>query len=341
MGENNDETKKNYKKMNALYLLLIISNIILLIGLIQYYSNVGIDLHFKYFDEISAVIATIIILGFISAKLPKIRELGDSSLYGMVYLIIICAIGLMTSYFNSKVDTAAHFGPYLEMFKMLCATLIFVLIATNLKSFKAIMHGKYTRKDQIVCLIIFSVLGIVASKWCIDINGTPANVRCLVVMISGLFGGPVVGIPVGIISGAYRFTLGGVTALPCSISTVLSGIIGSLIFMWNDKKFPRTIAAITLMFLFTGFEMLMIVILTPPNISFPYIRNIYPIMLFASVIGITLFSIVVKEEREKENTIITYEKQKIQEFKEEYDEKIGALKAEIEELKKNHKKDND
>lgn len=40
MGEKKDETKKNYMKMNTLYLLLIISNIILLIGLVQYYSDV-------------------------------------------------------------------------------------------------------------------------------------------------------------------------------------------------------------------------------------------------------------------------------------------------------------
>ena len=331
------KTDKNYLKMNALFLFLIIANVVLLIGLISYYSQTGINIDFKYFDDISAVIATIIILGFISAKLPKIRELGDSSLYGMVYLIIICAIGLMTSYFNGKVNTPALFGPYLEMFKMLCATLIFVLLATNLKSFKAVLHGRFSRKEQIVCLVIFTVLGLVASKWCVNINGTPANVRCLVVMISGLFGGPFVGIPVGIISGAYRFTLGGVTALPCSISTVLSGIVGSLIFMWNDRKFPRTITAIALMFLFTGFEMLMIVILSPADISFPYIRNIYPIMLFASVIGIILFSIVVKEERDKEETIITYEEQKIKEFKEEYDGIIKDLKDEINELKEKNK----
>lgn len=64
-------------------------------------------------------------------------------------------------------------------------------------------------------------------------------------------------------------------------------------------------------------------------------------MLFASVIGIILFSIVVKEEREKEETIITYEEQKIKEFKEEYDEIINDLKEEIKELKKGKPKDED
>lgn len=224
------------------------------------------------------------------------------------------------------------------MFKMLCAVLIFVLIATNLKSFKAILHEDYSKKNLIVCFIIFTILGLVASRWCVNINNIPANVRCLVVMISGLFGGPFVGIPVGIISGAYRFTLGGVTAIPCAISTVISGVIGSLIFIWNNKKFPKSIAAIVLMFLFTGFEMLLIVILTPADISFPYIGTIYPIMLFASVIGIILFSIVVREERQKNESSLSYEELKIKEFKNEYDEIIEDLRNEIKDLKEEKQK---
>ena len=42
----------------------------------------------------------------------------------------------MTSYFDEKIDASVFFGPYLEMFKILCAVLIFILLATNLKAFK-------------------------------------------------------------------------------------------------------------------------------------------------------------------------------------------------------------
>ena len=151
-------------------------------------------------------------------------------------------------------------------------------------------------------------------------------------MISGLFGGPFVGIPVGIISGAYRLSLGGTTALASAISTVISGVVGSLIFIWNDKKFPKAVPAIILMFLFTGFEMLMVVILTPPDLSFPFIQNIYPIMIFASVSGMLLFSIVLKDRKEKMNTTIRDEEDKIKHLKndlEEYSERIELLENEI------------
>ena len=52
------------------------------------------------------------------------------------------------------------------------------------------------------------------------------------------------------------------------------------------------------MFLFTGFEMLMVVVMTPSDISFPFIHNLYPEMLFASVVGIILFSLAIKTRKE-------------------------------------------
>ena len=252
-------------------------------------------------------------------------------------MLIICAISVMTSYFIGKINASMFFGPYLEMFKILCAVLIFVILATNLDSFKRVLHDVPTRKDKIICLIIFIIIGLFASYTTVNVNGTPANIRCLIVMISGLIGGPIMGIPVGIISGAYRFTLGGVTAVPCAISTVISGVIGSLIFIWNDKKFPGTIISMILMFLFTGFEMMLVVLMTPKDISFPFISNIYLLMVFASVVGMLVFSIVVHEAKEKMNPTPSYEEQKIKELEDtlvEHIEKIEDLKMEINELKK-------
>lgn len=317
-------------KIIAIYLILLVSNIVLFIGLISYHLKIGTTISLKNFDEAAAVIATIVVLGYISGKLPAIELKEDSPLFGFGYVLIICAISFMSPYFISSLDVSM-FNPYFEMFKILCAVLIFVLLATNLKSFKEIIHGKdFTRKNQLVCLIVFLLVGLFASYCRVTVNGTPANIRCLIVMIGGLFGGPVVGIPVGIIAGAYRYTLGGVTALPCSISTVICGIIGSLIFIWNDKKFPSILESTILIVLFVGFEMLLIVFLTPEDISFPFIRNIYPLMLFGSIIGMVLFTVVINEEKQKNKSPISYEEQKINELEIEVEE----LRNEVSELKK-------
>ena len=322
--------KNNNSKINLIFLLLLISNLILIIGLVYYYSKTIVQIDFKEINYALTILSTLIILGFISTRLPQLRELGDSSLYEVGYLIIIGIFSIILSYFNESTNSKLILGPYIEMFKILSVSLIIVILVSKTRSFKEIMN-------QIVCLIIFTILGLLASNSHIYINNTPANIRCLVVMISGLFGGPFVGIPTGIISGAYRYSLGGFTALPCALSTVISGIIGSAIFVWNDRKFLRTIPSMVLMFLYVGFEMLLIVVLTPPAISFPFIKEIYPIMLFAGVVGITLFKMIIKEQKQNSKTQMTYEEMKIKEFENElegYDERIEELEAEIEELRK-------
>lgn len=193
-------SNKNHWKMNVIYGALIISNILLFIGLFNYYSVFSIHFSFVNFENISAIIAAMSILGYVSSKLPRIKDMGDSSLFGIMFFLIMCIVGVMTSYFTSKLDAASFLGQYMEMFKILCAVLIFILLSTHLKQFKEILDGKFSRKNQMVCLAIFAIIGIFASYVSVNVNGTPANIRCLIVMISGLFRGPVVGMPVAIIS---------------------------------------------------------------------------------------------------------------------------------------------
>lgn len=334
-------TKKNYLMINMLYLILIISNIILFMGLINYYSKSGINVQLQTYEYFSSIVPTVIIIGFITARLSGLREKGGS-IYEIGSIILITIISIMTSYFSEHANTAELFGPYLEMFRILSITIIFVLLATRLKPFKEIMYGKFSRRNLFVCFIIFTLLALYATHFSIDIDGAPANVRCMVVMISSLFGGPFVGIPVGIISAAYRFTIGGVTAFSCAVSTVMSGIFGSLFFILNDRKFPRAVEAIIIMFLFTGFEMMVVILMTPQDISFPFIHNIYPKMLFASVVGIILFLLAIKTIKEdmeysnsKESIIdeLSDEIGENDEIKSLKDE-IKTLKMDIEKIKK-------
>lgn len=111
-------TNINYLKMNILFLFLIVSNIVLLAGLIYYYSHAKIAVDIETLDYFSTVIPTIIILGFITSKLTKLRNRGGP-LYEVGCLIMITIVGLMTSYFGDRSNTAALFGPYLEMFRAL------------------------------------------------------------------------------------------------------------------------------------------------------------------------------------------------------------------------------
>lgn len=319
-----------------IFLLLFISNIILQYSLIGYYlENHTFAISFPMVNNVLTMGSALIIFGFISTRLPQFREVGDSAIYEIGYLVIIGLFSIILSYFNASTKTGEFIAPFLNMFKVLSVMLILVLIATRTRFFKNIMHKEYTITDLFFTCIIFCVLGCIASVYTIPVDNSYANVRNLIILIAGLFGGPFVGIPAGIVSGGFRFLEGGVTALPCSLATVIAGFLGSLIYILNGKKFPKGKYTITLMFLYVGFEMLLILWLTPPNISIPYINDIYPLMLFGSVLGMILFIMIFREV--KSDKEVSYEELRIRELEntlEEYDDEMDKLREDIELLKK-------
>ena len=285
------------KKLIILYSILFVFNILLFINLFAYISILK-ELNFYAFHEVGTIIAAIIILGFISTRLPKLKESTDGSIYEIAYLIIIGILSITISYFNKSTNGESLWAPFLEMFRMLAVMLIFLFIATKSKSFRSLIEKKTSRRSQICLIIIFSILGILASYFTLDVFGAPANARVLIVMIAALAGGPVVGIPVGIIAGVWRFSLGGPTALACAVVTIIAGFVGSLIHKWMGGKFLSPFKAALLMFLFSGFDMFIITVLTPKQ-GVMIANALYAPMTFASVLGILLFTIFLDEKKEE------------------------------------------
>ena len=335
--------KISYKNLGLLliFLVLIISNIIFYALLTKYYLvNYTFNISFTFLNNILTMGSAIIIFGFISTRLPQFRNMGDSSIYEMGYLIIIGLFSIIISYFNKSTNTEGFFAPYLNMFKVLSVLLIIMIFASRTKFFKNLMRKKYTKKDLVFGLILFTALGCLASVYTIPVNDAFANVRNLVIMIAGIVGGPYVGVPSAIISGVFRYSLGGVTAFPCSLATVIAGIVGSLIYYFREKSFLRGWSSVSLMFLYVGFEMLLIILLTPEKISIPYIHNIYILMAFGGVFGMILFKIIVKEIKDEPE--IDYDDLRIKELEntiDEYSDKIDQLEEDIEILKKKNDMD--
>ena len=338
MSSKNRVTKLKRKNMVFLliFFVLLISNIFLYYSFVKhYFSHHWVNVSFTVLNNLLTMGAAIIIFGFISTRLPQFRNLRDSSIYEMGYLIIIGIFSIVISIFNQSTHSTEFLMPFLNMFKVLSVVLIFMLIATKTKSFNNILHREFTKKDLFIAFVIFSILGCLASRYTIPVNSSFANVRNLIILIAGLFGGPYVGIPAGIVSGGFRFFAGGATALPCSLATVIAGFLGSLINILNDGKFPKGRSAVILMFLYVGFEMALIIWLTPPNISIVYINDIYPLMLFGGVMGMILCVMIFREV--KYDSEVSYEELKIKELEntlESYQDELEKLQEDVELLKK-------
>ena len=136
----------------------------------------------------------------------------------------------------------------------------------------------HPKKILILMILIGGFTDILASEFSFPLFGTSVNVRGCIVIFS--VGGPVVGIGVGLIGGAYRITglwwsgfmgnRGYATAMGCGIATIGAGFVGAWLSKYknvnvmglNGKKicFVILITAI--------WEVVHVVVINPPLMSF-------------------------------------------------------------------------
>ena len=322
-----ERLKFRNKKIFAIFLVLIIANL----WFFQIYLS-HLNVNFSSFDtvkKLTLMFSSMILFVFISSKLPMLRNLGDSYLYDVTYFMILTVLSIFISYYNSTLNRYLALGSFLDMFYILAISLILMLITVNLKPFKEIIEGNRTRKNLICCMVIFSFLGIVSSSFTTDTNSL-ANVRVMTILIGSLFGGPIVGIPSAIISSTFRLMMSGPTAMACSISTILAGLIGSVIHVLNNKKFLNSPKSVILMFLVIGLEMLVIILMLPDSVAFKIVDDIYQPVLFTSIIGIVLFKLVIKtpEENAKHHDGES-EMEKLKELVDKQEKRISQLEEKI------------
>ncbi|WP_333497882.1 sensor histidine kinase [Kluyvera sp. CHPC 1.2972] len=116
--------------------------------------------------------------------------------------------------------------------------LICLFFLIRIRLFRELLHkSAHTPKELLAVTVIFSMFAIFSTWSGVPVEGSLVNVRIISVMSAGILFGPWVGIITGIIAGAYRYLsdIGGVTAIPCFITTIAAGIISSII----HRKIPK------------------------------------------------------------------------------------------------------
>jgi len=133
---------------------------------------------------------------------------------------------------------------------------VFMLLAyflTRVPAFGDILNRRYSWKNRLLLTALFGVFSIYGTISGIEIFGGVANFRDLGPTIAGLLAGPVVGASAGFLGGVYRYSLGGVTAFPCSLAPVVAGFAGGMLFLLKKGRDIRIWEAVLLM---VGLELL-------------------------------------------------------------------------------------
>lgn len=128
----------------------------------------------------------------------------------------------------------------------------------------------------------------------------------------------------------------------------MAGIVGSLVYRWNDGEFLRPYKAALLMLLYSGFDMFLITILTPQPKGVLIANALYAPMTFGAVLGILLFTLFLTEKKEEagksdeqtvsdNRNIIDTNTENINEISQElneYKDKVEKLEQKLEEYDK-------
>lgn len=176
--------------------------------------------------------------------------------------------------------------------------ILIAFFVSRLGSFKKIVQkDKFKKKDLIVLSIIFGAFGILGTYTGTEVNGAIANTRIIGVMTGGILCGPFVGTMAGIIAGIHRLLvdIGGITSIPCTITTIISGIVAGLIYSKsseNNKWFYGLFGGLLIEIL----EMILILTMAHPfSNALTIVKSIYFPMSFANAIGIAILILIIQK----------------------------------------------
>ncbi|OOO01671.1 MAG: Sensor histidine kinase YpdA [Chromatiales bacterium USCg_Taylor] len=153
----------------------------------------------------------------------------------------------------------------LQLLQQVCMVVVAVLIALRMGWLRAAVYGaRRSAWHALITVCLFTILAVIGTHSGIVVNidrgaigAWPAalptrlaaneaviNFRDLFVISAGLIGGALCGSIVGVLSGLERYGLGGLSALPCAMSTVLTGVGAGILAHFRPQLVNRPTIAI-------------------------------------------------------------------------------------------------
>ena len=189
-------------------------------------------------------------------------------------------------------------GGYLALF---ASTEIFIFvfmeIVVKLDTIQRVIFKRANLRDHVSFTLLFGLFSIFGTYiGTTESTGAIVNIRDLAPMVAGLVAGPWIGLGVGLIGGIHRFFLGGVTGVPCSLATVLAGILGGAVYLLNKEQLLGTVPA---MLFAAGIELLhgglALLLVQPYTLAVEIVVTAIPQMIIANSLGVGISIIIVHD----------------------------------------------
>lgn len=230
------------------------------------------------------------------------EEIPIMYIHALIAIIGSVAVLFILEYKELPMSTLEH--TLLALVEKTCVILVIAYVVSRLSYFTEVLNGKFTIKNQVILILIFGAISIFGTYSGVEIFGAMANVRDLGPMVAGLIGGPVMGIGAGLIGGLYRLSLGGFTAVPCAVSTILAGLFAGVIYLINKKKFVGVFWAVVFAVLMESMHMLITLMIAKPyDQALAVVQELTVPMIVANALGMFIFALIISNILREQKTI--------------------------------------
>ncbi|MFC3885461.1 LytS/YhcK type 5TM receptor domain-containing protein [Bacillus songklensis] len=191
----------------------------------------------------------------------------------------------------------------MQLFERAALLLICLFFMTRIPRFKeTLQKDRHSPIELFVITLIFCVFALFGTYSGIEVEGSLVNVRIIAIMSGGILFGPWVGIITGIVSGVHRYLIdiGGITAVPCLITSITAGIVSGYINL-RVRKSVRWIFGIAAGMVCEIMTMLLILVMAEPfELGLDIVSKIgFPMIAGEISIGLIVL-LVMSVEGEKE-----------------------------------------
>ncbi|WP_263757694.1 sensor histidine kinase [Klebsiella pneumoniae] len=167
-----------------------------------------------------------------------------------------------------------EFDLVLLLLQQMCVFLVIAWLMSKTRLFIPLMQVTVRLPHKLLCYVTFSIFCIMGTYFGLHIEDSIANTRAIGAVMGGLLGGPVVGGLVGLTGGLHRYSLGGMTALSCMVSTIVEGLLGGLVQM-----------------------MIILLIARPFQDALHLVQSIAAPMMVTNTVGAALFMRILLDKR--------------------------------------------
>lgn len=218
---------------------------------------------------------------------------------------------------------------YLKLFQSMALIALSAYMYNHSSVLKQLIKDELGTVDKILLIIFFSILGILSNYTGVNVepvnniksetmglgylgvHDAIANTRPIAAIVSGYIGGPLIGVMVGLIAGAHRYTLGGFTAFACAIATIVEGFTGGVARRYSKDGSLNVKQAFFTAIIAECFQMIIILIFAKPFIiAVRLVKVIAVPMILINSLGTVIFISIIKSAKEEYNKVGAMEAQK-------------------------------